>query len=199
MKVFAIYLLLIVSSFYCFADKLNKSVICIGFITQKVNDPEMQKMAAKAVELMSTKKCSYKLLKIESVSTMVSAGVNYRFLLILKSPKRSEIWGITLYQDLSGKCRILTKNRIIPLGGYVMQKSSDKEMIAKAKKAVLLLGKKNAKFLRLCRAATQVVAGTNYSFVVMIQTPAGIEIWQLVMYESFSGDCSLSDQSRLQY
>lgn len=194
MKVFMIYLLVIVSSFYCFADKPASS---IGFIAQKNNDPEMQKMALKAVKLMNTKDCSYKLIKIQQVGTLVSAGVNYQFLLTLKSPKGLETWSIVLYQHYSGKCSILRKNQIINLGGYVPQKANDKEMILKAKKAVALLGKKKAKFLKLHIAATQVVAGTNYFFLVSIQTPKGKELWQLVMYEGFSGDCSLSKQNKV--
>ena len=160
------------------------------------NDPEMIEVANKAIEMLKEKTPDIELVKIVSVATQVVAGVNYRLVLKVKTNNQIEKWAVVLYRRFDNTYTLTSCQKIEapklpkrpgPLaGGYRVQDVTKPEIIEVANKAVEMLKKQtpDIELVKIVSAATQVVAGLNYRFVLEVKTNNEIEKWTVVVYRS---------------
>jgi hypothetical protein len=84
-------------------------------------------------------------------------------------------------------------------GGYMAQDANSPDMRTAAEKAAELLAVEHPDhtLVKVHQAATQVVSGINYFFVLEIATPSGNIKVQVVMYQDLSGDYSITKKKEV--
>ena len=136
------------------------------------------------------------------------AGTNYFFVIEFKIKQRHTLYEIMVYEDFQGALSLVKKRKIsvdtgssMPMvpGGFVNQKLSDAGTIRVANKVAGLVQKKyrDHKFLGLLKAATQVVAGTNYFFVMKFQAKNQVFLYEILVYEDLQGHLTLDKVKRI--
>ena len=184
----------------CSNDPKQKKIIPGGYFKQDPQMKEMQITAKKTVKLLNKKSQDLKLVKILKAATQVVAGTNYFFRLKLSDKKEIVIADVFVYENFQRKLsitkyKVIKKQKIsiIP-GGYYKQDPKMKEMQIKAKETVKLLQKKhpNLKLVKVLKAATQIVAGTNYFFQLELKTGKKTVIMNVIVYEDFKGKMTIT-------
>ena len=167
-----------------------------GYTAQDVNDPEIIEVANKAIEMLKEKTPDIELVQIISAATQVVAGLNYRFVLEVKTNNQIEKWALVLYRRFDNTYTLTSCKKIeapkLPkrpghlAGGYTAQDVTKPEIIEVANKAIEMLKEKtpDIELVKIVSAATQVVAGLNYRFVLEVKTNNQIEKWTVVVYRS---------------
>lgn len=192
--------------------KISETPIPGGYMRQDVNEPEIRDMAKKATGLLLEKAGQCSLLRIRSAATQVVAGTNYHFVLDLSGRDTIRTWELVMYCGFSGDAEISQSRmlrevrKLAPVsgqampGGYMAQNPEEPEIADMAKKAAELVCAANPGFqlLRVHEAATQVVAGLNFYFVLEFQTPAGKSLWQVVIYRNLQGGISLTNSQGIE-
>jgi hypothetical protein len=87
---------------------------------------------------------------------------------------------------------------IIP-GGYIQQDPDSQDMQEMAQKAAALMQKEypNYKLIKVHKAATQVVAGINYFFVLEFQAGETKPLWKVTMYVALNNEASLTQKEEI--
>ena len=89
-------------------------------------------------------------------------------------------------------------DRPIP-GGYTRQKPNDPRIQEKAQQALSLLQKEHPDYrlAKIHEAATQVVAGLNYFFILEVKGNDGNSVWQVIMFQSLQGKVELKRKKKM--
>ena len=90
-------------------------------------------------------------------------------------------------------------NGIAIPGSYMKQDPSIPSLVKIAQKTLKLLPgyQSGWKLIKLYKAATQVVAGTNYFFILETGDANNAIVWKLYIYEDLQGHLSLTKASKI--
>lgn len=179
-----------------------------GFVEQDVKSQEMIHMANKAADLLVQEYPGYKLFALHKAATQVVAGINYFLLLEFSCEGKHVFWELTVYEDFSHNLSISQKRQIsweqaemtaaVP-GGFEKQDPASPDMMAMATRAVRLLAQEcpQAGLIKVHQAATQIVAGTNYFFLLELANGERRSFWEVIVYQDLENNVSLLKKQQL--
>lgn len=85
------------------------------------------------------------------------------------------------------------------VGGYTPQDPEAEDMKPVAMKVIQMLEAKHSglKVKKIRKMATQVVAGMNYAFTFEVEQSSNASLWEVQVYEDFSGNISLTKANKI--
>ena len=190
--------------------KLPAMAIPGGYLEQDPLNPEMAKVAKHGADVLQKEHPDYKLVKMHKIATQVVAGINYYIVLEFQGDKKNVFWEMVLYEDFSQNLSVTRQQELVEnaqkdnempsAGGFTEQDVNHPDIVRIAKHAAEFLQKENPDYalVKIHKAASQVVAGINYLFVLEFAEKEKRDLlWEVLVYEDFSQHLSLVKKTQL--
>ena len=153
-----------------------------GYRPVSVNDPDVVRAADFATSVISASSNSGPVIRLRIVQAWVVNGTNYRLILELRNTNTGRVvqCRVTVFEQLStnnlelrsSSCAPRRERRNVP-GGYVTRNVNDpdvKEMAKFASSIITVNTHPRLALIRILKAESQVVAGTNYRMTLLFSS-----------------------------